>query len=603
MAVREVSHKEIELRNQPYWDARYFKNMDRISKPQYNIIEDLDIYLPLRDGAQLCTDVFRPNIEGEKFPALIAWAPYGKSLQSLKRPPIRPSSLMFDHTIESGEIEYFVPRGYAFVIPDPRGIGKSEGEWDGFCGPQEQEDIYDLVEWIAQQPWCDGNVAMIGFSYFGMIQLLAAAQQPPHLKTIMPIGVVDDMYPWFYEGGILGTFAHTFQGLCPANKEFRSYIERENSPEELKQKMRERWESDPDIQACSYLLKTLSCWPPGFNAWWLDILMHPLDDEFWAARSPRNHWHKVQIPVYLNGHWGAVMGQGQWRVFEPYMDPALDVQKKVIMYGPYWTVIELPFRYYNEEYLRWFDHWLKGIDTGLMDEPPIKIYVMGAERFRYENEWPLARTKWSKFYLRKAGELSTLPEEKEDLIPDSLVHVPPMVSNELPSVKYTTKPLNKPLEITGPLALHLYASIDAEDANFVAKLFLLYPNGDRRPITGGYLKASHRAIIHERSQPGIPIHDHTKEVPVKPGEVNEYAIEFREQSIVIMPGQKLELELATMDYSPFHEASWAKLESMVFIPNSKLIQYKFYRDAKFQSHLLLPVIPETDEELWLQPVS
>jgi len=171
-----------------------------------------------------------------------------------------------------------------------------------------------------------------------------------------------------------------------------------------------------------------------------------------------------------------------------------------------------------------------------------------------------------------------------------------MVSNEMPSVRYTTRPITKPLEITGPISLHLFASIDAEDANFVAKVFLIYPNGDRRPITGGYLKASHRAIIPERSKPGIPIHDHTKEVPVKPGEVNEYAIEFREQSIVIMPGQKLELEITTMDYNPFHEASWAKLESMVFIPNSKMIH------AKYRAHLLLPVIPETDPEQWLQPV-
>jgi len=603
MATGEVHPEALEIKTPPYWDARYLKDAEKLSKPQYAVKEDLDVYLKVRDGARLCTDIFRPDVEGKKFPALVAWAPYGKTLQSLPRPPLRPSCLMFDHTIEAGDPEYFVSRGYVHVIPDPRGIGKSEGEWDGFCGPQEQEDIYDLIEWVAQQPWCDGNVGMIGFSYFGMIQLLAAAQQPPHLKAIMPIGVVDSLYPWFYEGGILGTWGHNFQSLCPANKEFKSTIEKENSPEDLKRKMRERWENDPDIKAVSYLLKTLTCWPPRFNAWWLDILMHPLDDDFWAARSPDKKWHQVKIPVYLNGHWGAIMGQGQWRAFEPFMDPDLNAEKKVTMYGSYWPTLELPFRYYNEEYLRWYDHWLKGIDTGLMDEPPVKIFVMGPNRYRYENEWPLARTKWTKFYLGRSGELSSEPEQKEDLLPDSFVHVPPMISNEAPSLRYTTKPFNTPLEITGPMALYLYASTDAEDANFVAKLFMLYPTGEKRPVSGGYLKASHRAIIPEKSKPGIPIHDHTREVPVKPGEVNEFAIEFREQSIVIPPGHRLELELTTMDYSPYHEFTWSKLDSMVFIPNSKMIQYKFYRDAKYQSHLLLPVIPETDPDQWIRPLS
>lgn len=601
MATGEFLARDIDLRMRPYWDRRYTKNIDKLSAPRSRIKEELDLHAPMRDGTKLCVDVFRPDVQEGKFPALVAWSPYGKTPQSLQTPPLRPDCLYFDHTREAGDIEWFVPRGYAYVIPDPRGIGKSEGEWDGFCGPIEQEDMHDLIEWAAAQPWCDGQVAMIGLSYFGMVQLLAAAQQPPHLKTIMPISVADSMYLWFYEGGVLVTWGHAFIGLCPANKEFRSYIEKENSPEELKRKLKERAE-EPDIKACSYLLRELTTWPPRYNAWWLDVMMHPVDDDFWAERSPNKKWHNVKVPAYLSGHWGAMLGQGQWRAFEPYMDPNVKVPKKVMMWGSYWHTLELPLRYYMEEYLRWYDYWLKGVDTGIMDEPPIKIFVMGPNRYRYEHEWPLARTKWTKFYLRTSGRLSTDPEEWEEIAPDSMVHVPPMISKEIPSVRYSTAPLAAPLEITGPLALHLYAAIDAEDANIIAKLFDVSPSGERRQVSGGYLKASHRAVIPGQSRPGIPIHDHTREVPVTPGEVNEYAIEFREQSIVFQPGHKIELELTSMDYSPFHNASWSKIDFIGPIPNSKVIQYTFYRDGKHRSHLELPVIPETDPALWVQPL-
>ena len=130
----------------PYWDSRYVKHVDRLSRPIYGLKEERDVYIPLPNGVHICADVFRPDVEGETFPALLAWSPYGKSLQSIRRPPQPIESLVFDHTIEAGDIDYFVKRGYVYVIPDPRGIGKSEGEWHGFYGPKEQGDIYNVIE-------------------------------------------------------------------------------------------------------------------------------------------------------------------------------------------------------------------------------------------------------------------------------------------------------------------------------------------------------------------------------------------------------------------------------------------------------------------------
>jgi putative CocE/NonD family hydrolase len=167
---------------------------------------------------------------------------------------------------------------------------------------------------------------------------------------------------------------------------------------------------------------------------------------------------------------------------------------------------------------------------------------------------------------------------------------------------YTTAPLSEPLEITGPIALHLYASIDAEDANFIGKLQVVSPGGDRKPVSTGYLKASHRTLIPEKTETGIPVHDHSKKVPIEQGEINEYVIGFNAQSMVFQPGHKLELELTTMDYNPNHESLWSKVTSMGPLPNADVIQYKFYRDAKYRSHLLLPFIRETDPERWVQTI-
>ncbi|MBW2609390.1 MAG: CocE/NonD family hydrolase, partial [Deltaproteobacteria bacterium] len=521
----------------PFWDVRYLKNVDKLSKPRYKVKEERDVYITLPDGVKICADVFRPDVEGERFPALLAWASYGKSLQSIKRTPQPVESLVFDHTIEAGDIDYFVERGYTYVIPDPRGIGKSEGEWNGFYSPKEQEDIYYVIDWIAGQPWCSGDVGMGGLSYYGMIQLSAAAQQNPHLKAIMPISVNDDYYLHCYYGGILNTYYYGFLDLCPVNNGV-SESESLCDEEELKQKMKERLE-DPEINSISYFHKILTTWPPRFHTWFLDVLLHPFDGPFWHARSSYTKYDKVKIPVSLCGNWAP---SGRYQPFYSFMDPKLDVPKKLTIFGVHWKILRLPYRFANEDSLRWYDHWLKGIDTGVMDEPPVKIFVRGVNRYRFENEWPLARTKWDKIYLRRFGKLETEPEQDRNITPDSLVHEPPDITTAVPSLSYSTDFISRPMEVTGPITLYLYSAIDQEDANFIAKLWDVLPNGEKIPLANGYLKASRRTLIEKKSKPYQPVHDHTKAVPIKPGEVNEYVIQMQTTSIVFQPGHRMELE-------------------------------------------------------------
>lgn len=580
-----------------YWDARYVKNLEKLSRPIHRVQEDRDVWLTLRDGTRLCVDIFRPADE-QNFPALLAWGAYGKTIQSMKRGSLPPESLLFDHTLEAGDIDFFVRRGYGFIIPDPRGVGKSQGEFYGAYNPQEQKDTYDTIEWAAQLPWCTGDVAMVGYSYFGLIQMLAAAQQPPHLRCIMPLSFSDDYYQHAYYGGVPNTYTSMYWQFCPANNAV-AWSEKLYSPEELKRRIGERLK-DPDVAINSFLVKILTTWPPRYHTMYLDVLLHPLDGPFWQARSTRTFFDKVKVPVYLKCGWAP---SGRWTatVFNAFMDPRLNVVKKAAAMEAYGG-LELPYRFMNEEALRWYDHWLKGVDTGILDEPPIKLNVIGAG-YRFEKEWPLPRTEWRKCYLRSFGKLRWEPDPEESVTPDSFVHIPPNISTEVSSLTYTSDPFLRPTEFTGPVTLYLQAAIDTEDANFVAKLWVLLANGERHPLCRfGSVRASHRLDTKE-SKPWSPVHDHTTAVAVTPGEIREYVIEINPVALVLQPGQRIQLEIKSMDPSPYQQHDWmGKLGNMGPIPSARPTHYRIYRDAMHQSYLLMPLIPKTPQDLWLQPL-
>jgi predicted acyl esterase len=301
--------------------------------------------------------------------------------------------------------------------------------------------------------------------------------------------------------------------------------------------------------------------------------------------------------VFLNSAWSP---NGRWAtpLFRAWNSKDLAVKKKVNMedYGE----LELPYRSMNEECLRWYDLWLKGVDTGMMEEPPIKLNILGSG-YRYEHEWPLARTVWKKLYLRSFGRLRWEPDAEADVVPDAFVHNPPSISSDVQSLVYTSEPLNRPMEFTGPVALHLYASIDAEDANFVVKVHEVYPSGEKHYMPCyGALRASH-PLIESESKPWFPVHDHSRKIPVRPGEVREYVIEINPSGKVFRPGNRIQLEIKAMDPSLSHRHSWTgKVASMGPIPSAASICYRVYRDAERQSHLVMPYIPETPAENWVQ---
>lgn len=580
-----------------YWDKRYTKNLDKLSKPIYTVKQIPDVYMTLRDGTKLCVDVYIP-VGAKKCPSLVSWSAYGKTMQNIKRGAIPPESLLFDHSLEAGDIDYFVSRGYVYIIPDPRGIGKSEGEFFGVYNPQEHKDIYDMIEWAAIQEWCDGNVAMIGYSYFGICQIFGAAQQPPHLKCIMPCSFVDDYYQHGYYGGVPSTYMSIYWELCPSNNP-KPWTLKMVGEERMKAMMAQRLK-DEDMAVSSYFTKILTTWPPTYHTFYLDYLLHPLDDEYWKQRSANQMYEKVKVPVYLHCAWSPL---GRWSspIFTAMNDERLDCPKRLGVLEGY-DGLELPYRALNEECLRWYDHWTKDIDTGIMDEPLYKFTVLNSG-MRYEKEWPLARTDWKKLYLRSFGRLRWDKEPDSNLPADGFTHMPPSVSTEVNCLKYRTSRFPRDMEITGPIELHLWASIDATDANFIVKLSDIMPSGTAHPLLRyGALRASH-PLDEAKSLIGRPVHDNSISIPVVPGEIREYVIEINPTSIIIPAGHMIELEVTSMNPNSCHTESWTgKVGNMNVIPTNTTTSYKIYRDNNRPSYLLLPVIPYTPTENWLQPI-
>ncbi len=557
--------------------------MKQGSQPVYKIRAEKNVYVPMRDGVRLAADIYLPDAEG-RFPALLAMSVYGKDLQALPMPQQLKTagSLLWDGAIEAGNTEYLLSRGYAHIIADVRGTGDSEGEHIGMFDKSEQQDGYDLVEWIAQQPWCDGNVGMIGISYFAIEQLFTAIEQPPHLKAIFPFEVHNDTYRGLVaHGGVIYPVVYrnyTGRPMDPGPVNGSGYAPRnvvsatmKNLPTEEFERLQQERLNDPDLRIYSIYWSVLRY--PSKNPLFADVLLNPDDGPFWSERTPATKFDRIKVPLYTGGPWSHLWAEAAWQVY-----CNVNVPKKILMVPPF--TVDRPWITQHDELLRWMDYWLKGIDTGIMDEPPIKIFVMGANQWRYEQEWPLARTRWTKFYLRSWKRLLETPSTEDDQ-PDCFVQEPLSQTSDIQSVRYTTPPLPQDMEITGPMALYLFASIDTDDTNWYVKLYDVDENGTQRELSDSWLKASHRALDESKSEPWYPWHPHTSREPLSAGKVYEYIIGLPPISNLFKAGHRIELVIASMDNVP----------GGMHICSSKTTLHKIYHNRTFISYLLLPVIP------------
>ncbi|MBI2290143.1 MAG: CocE/NonD family hydrolase [Betaproteobacteria bacterium] len=545
-----------------------------VSQPRdYPLIVEKDVRIPLRDGTSICADVFRPDGGSERFPVIMNIGPYQKDKVWVPPPDVeeKPNSYM---NWEAANPTWWCPRGYALLRVDSRGSGKSPGQSDPISH-QEALDAYDCVEWVARQSRCSGNVGTLGVSYHALFQWRLAGLQPPSLKAIIPWeGWADTYRDVAFHGGIAGRFI------------FDWYI---------------------NNTAIHLLGKPRNYNPHVFNnnlAW--RYLRNDLDSEFWRMCSAR--LDKIKVPLYSVGNWGGFSMHLRGNT-EGFMGAASKHKKLRIHTGTHFG----PF--HSEEgrldQLRFMDHWLKGIDTGIMDEPPVKLEIRTGGSFkpyafRFENEWPLARTQWIRMYLRVDRE----PSNNADAVEGELVATPPKTTGKLtypagPSsrpgktprgVSFETPPMQDDTEVTGPIVLNLWVSSTSEDMDIFATIRNIGPDGqdvceigqraDPVPcVTKGWLRASRRKLDPERSLPYRPYHAHDGYQWLKPGEIVECQVEIWPTSMVFKKGHKLRLDIAPMDgvgtlyFTHFHVDYNAGAESTIYAGGDK------------ESYLLLPVIP------------
>ncbi|MGX1541255.1 CocE/NonD family hydrolase [Streptomyces adustus] len=549
-----------------------------------------DLRVPLRDGVELAVDAYH-GLDDTPRPALIAMSAYGKELQALAltTPPQRRPSPMWDGCIEAGDIARVVREGYVHVIGDMRGTGDSGGVMVGNYnagGVPQGQDLYDLIEWVAAQPWCDGNIGMIGISYFGSMQVLAAAERPPHLKAIFVSGGHFDFYETTYHGGVMWFMPRAARegrggdsGIAHTN--VKSRMQEVHSPEALKKLVDERL-NDPDVAAWPNLVHVLKY--PKNREFWFDIVMNPLDGEWYEERNPVNLARNIDIPVYLQ------IDQGRGWTVDGHIE-LFDVLKgpKKLDIGSYPPMQSRPWIEEHDKMFRWYEYWLKGVDNGIMDEPAVSVFVEGSREVITAAQWPPKQIEHRPLYLRPRHKLSSEPEHMgaEHAAPDGFYQAPLTVTDKVEVLTYSTEPFEEPTELIGSGAAHLFAEIDQDDTNFILRLWDEAPGGKRQLITTGYLKASHRELDEERTTEGDPYHPHTRAVPVEPGKVEEYVLRLYPHAATFQPGHRLVVELSNDE--PLADAHNSLLPPDAFhLPVGRPVTHKIYRDAAHPSRLVLP---------------
>lgn len=571
----------------------YFDGYPQITKteiagPKYDIKVEKDIMVTLRDGVRIAVDVYHPDVEGEKFPAILCWGEWGKDSQDIvawmKDTPQRYlDSPFWNGSIEGCDFTYTVPRGYIHVIAEPRGLGNSEGVNLGDATLHDRRDIYDTVEWIAAQPWCTGKVVMMGPSSYSRAQLQAGQEPAPHLVALRP----DEAPEPFASENFTGIFdpllynvhagIHAYDQLPPVSytnfdRQMKPRFLTQYTKEEQKERLQELLD-DPDIR---YSLKF---YPevryPASSSTLVDDLLY-----FKHPTPVDNGFQNIKVPMYIGTAWNNRLYE--WGTFEAFRKADVpEDQKKLIVYPPLFP--SRPYAWYHDEGVRWFDYWVKGIDNGIMDEPRVKIFVMGINKWKFETEWPPANTQYTKFYLHPQGGLSTEPAAESE--PESFTQPAPYQDPTVYCLRYSTEPFSEDTEVIGEVAFHLDAAIDIDDTNWIVDLMDVAPDGSRFMISSGHLKAKFRALDEEHSLPHRPVHLRQEPVPIVPGEVNRYDIALVPTANMFLKGHRMEVVIRNQDDMLGKLAK----NGVYLLPFMQTVTHSIHFGG---SHLLVPIIPK-----------
>ena len=509
---------------------------------------DYDVPVAMDDGLVLRADVYRPDerpsAEG-RYPVILSYGPYAKGLafqdgypsawqrMITEHPDVAYGSSNVHQSWEVVDPEKWVPEGYVCVRVDSRGAGRSPGYIDHFS-PRETRDFYDCIEWAGVQPWSNGKVGLSGISYYGINQWHVASLQPPHLAAmIIWEGAADWYRDMTHHGGIVCTFWANWYDMQVKTVQYGLGERGPRSRATGKLVCGDETLSDRELQRnrCDF---------------GDEILAHPLDDDYHKARSPQ--WDKVTAPFLSAANWG---GQGLHPRgnFEGFVRAA-SKEKWLEAHGiEHWTHFYTD--YGRELQLRFFDHFLKG-EGDWKNQPRVQLQVRHLDRFveRHENEWPLARTQWTKLHLHKDFQL------KSGTDPDSSSAVAFEALGE--GVTFLSEPLGRQTEITGPLAARLTISSTTADADLFLIFRVFTPDlrevtfmgaiDPHTPVAQGWLRASHRKLDPRLSTPYRPYHTHDQKQPLKKAEAVTLDVELWPTSIVVPAGYRLALSVRGRDY-------------------------------------------------------
>ncbi len=542
--------------------------------------DNLMVKVPMRDGIHLIARIYKSSGSGKR-PAILLRTPYNKD------------------TDLATSYRSFVDRGYAVVVQDVRGRYGSEGVFR----PLEQEtgDGNDTLNWIARQSWSNGDVGMIGGSYRGIVQWKAAITNNPHLKAIFPVVSGSDEYrDRFYSPGGVMKLGHRLLWM------------REN--------LRARSFEPPSFaEYVRHLpLRTIDAATTGQRIeFYQEALNHPNLDAYWNAMSTREHLDKVRVPVFIVGGWYDNYAQSD---LETYALLAKKTSSNRIVIGPWPHDMSIkfpgfdfgkesgaPIRSYQ---LEWFDHWLKTPQPAAdFHHPPVRIFVMGVNKWRDEREWPLARARYTPLYLSGKGSANTAKgdgllafEPHRSDQPDDFVYDPrhpvPTTGGAIccnPAVfawgpkdqsavearedvlVFSTPPLRQDVEVTGPIRVVLYASTSQPDTDFTAKLVDVFPNGSAQNLTDGALRLRYRNSLE---QP----------VLARQGEVYQISIDAGVTSNVFRAGHRIRVEISSSNFPRFdRNPNTGRLiadETELRVANQRI-----YHGKQYPSYVLLPIIP------------
>ncbi len=557
----------------------------------FKVNAHMHVPVAMRDGVQLSSDLYLPADDGQ-FPTVLMRTPYDNG---------RAAQVRTAHKLAGA--------GYACVVQDVRGRWDSEGDYVPFVA--EAEDGYDTQEWIGTQPWSNGRIGMSGRSYLGSVQWLSAPLQSKYLTCLAPQSICVEYLTGLvrpggaYQLGVLTTWGMRTVGRTAHPIDDRHWTE------------------------VFYTLPVIDM-PKRAGAdipYWSDWLMREAGDPYWPAISTEDRWADVTVPSYSMGGWYDLYAKQTFEQFNAMRQQggsAAARQSKLIM-GPWPHHLgsDLPTAPRTGDIdfgpsaaismdsieRRWFDHWLKDIDTGITDEPPLRLFIMGVNAWHDEHEWPLARTDWQAWYLHSDGRANSARGDGAlnrtspgNEAPDTFTYDPHFPVQTLGGANcctpeivpwgpydqraveartdvlcYTSEPLSADLEVTGPIKLMLHAATDGLDTDWTAKLVDVWPSGYALNLCDGIVRARHR---NRGPQP----------VLLEPGETYEYEIDLGVTGNVFKRGHRIRLEVASSNFPRFdrnlNTGDHPATDTVIRVAN-QTVQH----DAVRLSHLLLPVIP------------